>query len=128
MDGEEGLGAYSEVQLRDKQIEPDNKLDNEAVNRNLQLGYIKNRADLVWYNHMIDLADKLRDFPVQQGGWLLKRYGNQQLKIMDKQLVLSNSTDGFGRTSLNTLTRNQALKQQDIKNGFFDSLFGKRRN
>jgi hypothetical protein len=76
---------------------------------------------------MIDFADRLKEFPKSEGGWLLRDYGKLQYKIMDKQLVLSNSFQGFGRTSLTTMTRNVSQSMNDKTAGFFQKAFGSKK-
>ncbi len=112
--------AWDPIQLQNKVIEPDSKLSRERISRNLQLGYVNNFKQLMFINNRIEFADILCNFSIDEGGWLLKEYGMQMFQTLDKQIVLSNSLNGFGRKSLNTQRKEMDYAERNIKKTLTD--------
>ena len=116
--------AWSQVQLVEKTIEPDNKISPEQANRNMQLGNIDPR-EYPFVVHRHERAMDLLNFPQDRNGWMYNKYGVDLLRKNDAALLLSGSKDGFVRQLMRTSTQVQRMKDETDR-GMFGSIMGKK--
>lgn len=110
--------ARSQLELSEKNIEPDIKINPYAVSRNNQLGYISIRQfyDVLDLN---SLAEIYEDVPYQMGGYLMKEYANKSRRQNDFMLVTSLSVGAKLRELLQTLKRQHEHVVNKGKKSFF---------
>lgn len=113
--------AWDLIQLQEKTIEPDTKIFEDVVTRNLQLGNIPSK-DMKLYFHMIDRGVEYKEYPKAEGGWLYKAFGNRLFKKLDAMFVASNSDSGYLRAIMNTQTRVQKIRDDTPSKGFFGNM------
>ena len=106
---------YSNLQLQNKEIEPDDRVSTTRVSRNLQLGNIDNRV-YIEITKRIGFLQDLSIYPKNRGGWLFKWYADEQWKILDLQMVVSNSRQGQLRKLLHSIFKNQTYNDNRQKN------------
>lgn len=109
--------AFSDIQIQEKNVEPENRLTPNIITRNLQLGNVP-RQEMRFYNHRIERAMDLLSFPQNQNGWLYTQMGRQLIEKNDVIMVMSGSTNGFVRTINNTRSIQQKIKDETNKSFF----------
>ena len=104
----EQIQIWSQIQLENQKINPANQKQNELyLNRNLQLGNL----DKPTFKDLQIKSDKALVF-ADTNNQLYKRYAQRTLNKNEYTNVLSGSKYGFVRTSLNTTTQRQELKDE----------------
>jgi|SRR6056297_754338 len=102
------ITIWSQIQLENQKINPANKKNNESyINRNLQLGNL----DKATFQVLQLRADKALLFADTQSE-IYKRYAQRTLSRNEYTNILSGSKYGFVRTSINTTTQRQELKDE----------------
>ena len=110
-------GAYDNITLQEKNIEPDNSISGALANRNTQLGNIGDRT----FKEMelkYQTAIKLYALPKNCGGFLAHKVAENLIMENDMGLLLSNSKEGFARRQNNTSKNiiEKIKRKNDIKN------------
>jgi len=119
---EQQAAIWSQLQLENQKINPANKQNNDDyLNRNLQLGNL----DRGTFEELRLKSDRALIF-LNTSNPLYLNNGYRTLKKNEYVNVLSGSKAGFVRTSLNTQTQRQEMKDE-TKRGFSFGLFGKKK-
>jgi hypothetical protein len=102
--------AYSEIGLTEKTLEPDKSVSGKYAQRNLQQGYLKDKGQYNKMSDNISIAMQFKNIPFDVGGFLSHDIAESIFKIIDLQLLLSNSQDGYVR-EMTATKRNILVKK-----------------
>jgi len=111
---EQQQAIWSQLQLENQKINPaTSEINNAYLNRNLQLGNL----DRETFRQLSLKADRALLFSSSRTNPIYVHNGLRSLSKIQFVNVLSGSKNGFVRTSLNTQTQRQELKDE-TKKGF----------
>lgn len=112
--------VYSDIQLRNKLIEPDRQLSNNLANSNFQLGNISDDEYLT-NKHEVSFALDCIEMPYEQGGFFLNEVGLKIMKRLDINHIMSGS---IGAKKWDALTQDKKVnvlqKEEEKKKGIFN--------
>jgi len=115
MEAENDL-PVNETEIQARMLEPEKKVKDDALNRNLQLGNVKYR-ELFWLQKLETEGDNIRQIPVCDGGDIFKKWGEGLSLDKNHFLALSGSRNGFVRQILRTTISKNTNNYENEKSG-----------
>lgn len=104
----------TQIQLQDKQLEPDQSLSGGNINRNLQLGNIGTRT-FIDSQDLMAFIEQLENIPLEHGGYLLNRFSYKWRRLIDFTFITSGSIEGYVREIL--ATQKKTYKKEESRQG-----------
>lgn len=118
---EQQAAIWSQLQLENQKINPaTTALNSTYLNRNLQLGNLDRETF-----QKLRLKSERAILFMTTNNALYRNNGQRAMLNIEHVNVLSGSKQGFVRTSLNTQTQRQELKDES-KKGFSLGIFGRK--
>jgi hypothetical protein len=107
----------NQIQLKDKLLEPEGEVVDKEINRNIQLGNIK-ESDLIPLNSKYKVAKIFLEIPFKEGGAYINWVGDILLHEINFYFAASNSIRGMARLSANTNINKSTFKDETQKSNF----------
>lgn len=123
-DAQEDIEVYNQLQLQNKRVEPNKAYGQGTVNRNLNMGNIKNKQ-FEMFSRIADNARLQKKIPDEYGGWLVSEFANDDFNNIEFNLTMSRSIDGMNQKLLVTRYSGEVVEQPKDK-ALFNTLIRKK--
>ena len=90
LESDQRSSPYSDIDIQNKLIEPDNKISDDLAVSNFQLGNITPQ-DYYGNLHEVSFALDCLEMPFEKGGWFLQTVGKKIFRKLD----IADVFDGF---------------------------------
>jgi len=113
MDYDDDFSA-TELEFKEKQVEPDKKISGRFASRNIQLAnYDESDYELIHWLH--SEGRDLMKIPFKEGGFLTQEFGSDLMTDIDFIALASGGKEGFVRKQINT-ARNINIEKEEQSN------------